>query len=279
MEGIEIREPLVIDDDTADSAIVGYSTIQIYGAEEPAFDENGNYIKTDWQTGDKITASKLNKIEETLETINNDIPSKTSELVNDSNFLTTIPSEYITETELNAKGYLTEHQDLSAYAKTADIPTKTSELTNDNGLISNTELTSSLTLGYGEDNKLYIFYNGVSIGVGVEVAAMSGDVTGIIDEDNNIILSGYLTNGAYTIKYKYEDGSFSDAITVTIGDVEKYKNLLLEAQEEGLTGVYNSVGYKENMRWSGSSNAFVSASDCVLTGLIPIGDNGDIFHI
>ena len=55
MEGIEIREPLVIDDDTADSAIVGYSAIQTYGVEEPAFDEDGNYIKTDWQTGDKIT--------------------------------------------------------------------------------------------------------------------------------------------------------------------------------------------------------------------------------
>lgn len=30
--------------------------------------------------------------------------------------LQSIPSEYITETELNEKGYLTEHQDLSAYA-------------------------------------------------------------------------------------------------------------------------------------------------------------------
>lgn len=61
-----------------------------------------------------------------------EIPTKTSQLTNDSNFLTAIPSEYITEaelnskgyltsvpteyvteTELNAKGYLTEHQDIS----------------------------------------------------------------------------------------------------------------------------------------------------------------------
>lgn len=101
MRGIEVREPLVIDDDTTDTAIVGYSAIQTYGVEEPAFDEDGNYIKTDWQTGDKITASKLNKIEETLETINNGILSKTSELVNDSNFLTSVPSEYVTDSELN----------------------------------------------------------------------------------------------------------------------------------------------------------------------------------
>lgn len=72
------------------------------------------------------------------------VPTKTSELTNDSGFLTQIPSEYvtetelnnkkyltdipseyITETELNAKGYLTQHQSLSGYAKTADHYTKT----------------------------------------------------------------------------------------------------------------------------------------------------------
>ena len=41
------------------------------------------------------------------------IPTKTSELTNDSGFLTSVPSEYVTETELEAKGYLTKHQDIS----------------------------------------------------------------------------------------------------------------------------------------------------------------------
>ena len=35
------------------------------------FDSNGNYNKTNWKTGDKITSNKLNKIEESLEIINN----------------------------------------------------------------------------------------------------------------------------------------------------------------------------------------------------------------
>ena len=43
-------------------------------------------------------------------------PTKLSQFTNDSGFITSVPSEYITETELNAKGYLTEHQDLSGYA-------------------------------------------------------------------------------------------------------------------------------------------------------------------
>ena len=46
-----------------------------------------------------------------------DIPTKVSQLENDS-------------------GYLKDHQDLSAYAKTADIPTKTSELENDSGFLT-----------------------------------------------------------------------------------------------------------------------------------------------
>lgn len=39
-----------------------------------------------------------------------------------SSFLTAVPNEYVTETELSGKGYLTEHQSLEGYAKTSDIP-------------------------------------------------------------------------------------------------------------------------------------------------------------
>lgn len=45
-----------------------------------------------------------------------------SEIPDVSKFITEIPSEYITEEELNAKGYLTEHQSLEGYALKTDIP-------------------------------------------------------------------------------------------------------------------------------------------------------------
>lgn len=51
-------------------------------------------------------------------------------------YLTSVPAEYITETELNAKGYLTEHQDISDLAKKVDIPVNVSELTNDAGYLT-----------------------------------------------------------------------------------------------------------------------------------------------
>lgn len=57
---------------------------------------------------------------------NPDIPTKTSELSNDSGFLTSVPSEYVTDTELDGKGY----------ALASNIPTKTSELTNDSNFLT-----------------------------------------------------------------------------------------------------------------------------------------------
>ena len=66
------------------------------------------------------------------------IPTKISELTNDSDFITSIPDEYVTETELTAKnyidnttleskGYLTEHQDLSSYALKTELHTHTNK--------------------------------------------------------------------------------------------------------------------------------------------------------
>ena len=43
-----------------------------------------------------------------------ELPTKVSQLTNDSGFLTSVPSEYVTETELNAKGYQNSTQVNSA---------------------------------------------------------------------------------------------------------------------------------------------------------------------
>ena len=89
-----------------------------------------------------------------------EIPSKTSQLENDSGFLTehqsladyakkseipdvsgfltSIPDEYVTETELDAKGYLTEHQSLAEYAKKSDIPDVS-------GYVTDTELNTAIS--------------------------------------------------------------------------------------------------------------------------------------
>lgn len=57
------------------------------------------------------------------------IPTKTSDLNNDSNFISSIPSEYVTETELNNKGYLTSYTEtdptVPSWAKQSTKPNYT----------------------------------------------------------------------------------------------------------------------------------------------------------
>lgn len=82
-----------------------------------------------------------------------DIPEKTSQLTNDSGFITAedIPEVQVpdlsgyaktkdiptkTSQLTNDSGFITQHQSLSGYAKTSDIPTKVSQLTNDSGFIT-----------------------------------------------------------------------------------------------------------------------------------------------
>ena len=65
------------------------------------------------------TAEEINDILDKANTM--ELPTKLSELINDKGYLTEIPSEYITETELEDKGYLTEHQDISGKADKTEL--------------------------------------------------------------------------------------------------------------------------------------------------------------
>ena len=94
VNGIEIREPIATEDVTTTNevgvATVGYA-ITTAGTTEDAFDDQGNYNKTTWGTGDRITDAKLNKMETGIDSINkkaNNIPTKTSQLENDNDYAT-----------------------------------------------------------------------------------------------------------------------------------------------------------------------------------------------
>ena len=98
---------------------------------------NGNVDLSDYVTKSELQA-KLDALninidlsayatkEELTQAINSiDLSAyaKKTDIPDVSGYLTSIPEEYVTDTELNAKGYLTEHQDLSAYALKTEIPT------------------------------------------------------------------------------------------------------------------------------------------------------------
>lgn len=71
--------------------------------------------------------------------LKSDLPTKTSQLTNDSGYLTAVPEGYAKTEDIptktsqltNDSGYLTEHQSLAEYAKKEEIPTKLADLTED----------------------------------------------------------------------------------------------------------------------------------------------------
>ena len=77
-DGIEIREPIATEDVTSTNevnvATVGYA-LTTEGTTEDAFDAQGNYNKTTWGTGDRITSAKLNKIEAGIDGVNKKVAS------------------------------------------------------------------------------------------------------------------------------------------------------------------------------------------------------------
>ena len=118
VNGIEIREPIATEDisttNEVEIATVGYA-LTTAGVSEDAFDAEGNYNKTTWGTGDRITAAKLNKMEAGIDGVNNKIAN------------------------LDLSGV-----DLTGYAKTEDIPTRVSQLTNDSNYVNTTQMNEAI---------------------------------------------------------------------------------------------------------------------------------------
>ena len=116
-------------DDTSDGFIKNKPTIpDITGLATETYVDNkvADYTKTA-DLADVATSGSYNDLADkpTIPSLDgyaktSEIPSKVSELENDSNYLSSIPEEYVTETELNAKGYLTEHQDISNLVEKED---------------------------------------------------------------------------------------------------------------------------------------------------------------
>ena len=123
---------------------------------EVTADTSGKYLSNDgkkayWaevQTGteSKIDKIEVNGVEQPIvdKTVNITVPTKTSDLSNDSGYITNEAlDDYATKAELPTKVSQLENDSkfinesaLDGYAKTDDIPTKTSQLNNDSGYIT-----------------------------------------------------------------------------------------------------------------------------------------------
>lgn len=95
--GIEIKEPIAIEDDNTTNVVglakANYAVATLSDVDTPVFDDNGQYIKTNWNDGDIITNASLNKIEDGIYTTNENVTA-TKKYVDDKVTVKILPVDY-----------------------------------------------------------------------------------------------------------------------------------------------------------------------------------------
>ena len=108
------------------------------------------------------------------------------------------------------------------------------------------------------------------------IAALGTPVFGTVDADNNIILSGELANGAYTVKYEDADGNLIDIGALSM--ISYINQIPISTDTDG--SIFNGTGYAVGKRLN-SSGAVADVANpsapkaAILTGYIPV-KKGDI---
>lgn len=110
------------------------------------------------------------------------------------------------------------------------------------------------------------------------IAALGTPVFGRVDENNNIILSGELGNGAYTVKYEDADGNLIDIGALSM--ISYINQIAISTDTDG--SIFNGTGYAVGKRLNSSgvvaNVANMSAPKAaVLTGFIPV-KSGDVIR-
>ena len=92
--GIEIKEPIAIEDDNTTNVVglakANYAVATSSDVDTPTFDDNGKYNKTNWNDGDLITNVSLNKIEDGIYTTNENVTA-TKKYVDDNTVIHPLP--------------------------------------------------------------------------------------------------------------------------------------------------------------------------------------------
>lgn len=130
------------------------------------------------------------------------VPTKTSDITNDSGFITSAAVPTKTSDLTNDSGFITnqvnnlanyyDHTAINSMFNALDVPTKTSDLTNDSGFLTSIPIASASTLG------------GVKIGNGINVAAdgtISAAISASLDWDD-------ITNKPTDVSYWTNDAGY-----------------------------------------------------------------------
>ncbi len=108
------------------------------------------------------------------------------------------------------------------------------------------------------------------------ITALGTPVFGRVDTNNNIILTGELADGTYTVKYENADGEQTTIGTLSAEDAPTYTNILPLAINSDKTPYNGGQGWKTGYRLN-SSGAEATVADWEVTGFIPISTSDTLY--
>lgn len=103
--------------------------------------------------------------------------------------------------------------------------------------------------------------------------ALGKPVIGEVDANNNIILTGTLPDGMYTVKYETADGEHVDVGVIEVGG-EIVNQLPISTDTDG--SIYNGIGYKAATRIN-SGGAAAAYEDTYASGFMPAKAGDTLF--
>ena len=197
-------------------------------------------------------------------------------------------SEYVTNAELENKGYLTQHQDISNLAAKNDIPTKTSQLTNDSSFATESYVTNKIAevqLGGGE-----VDLSGL---VTKDELNAKADKTELHSHSNKTVLDGITAQNINDWNNKSDfDGNYNSltnkpTIPTKVSELTNDKNYLIEHQDISNLATKDELENKQDVLTSGVNIKTINNQSILGKGNITIvggegsstGGGGSAFNL
>lgn len=136
----------------------------------------------------------------------------------------------------------------------------------------------------GADGQDYVLTDADKSDIANQVLSLlpNADISGTLDENNNILLCGNLKNGTYTLKYEMDDGTYADIGTLEVGEVIKPEPEITNLAQPDATAtgeaVWNNGGWCNDSYMAGSSYAYRNGTGKITTNKIQV-EFGDRIYV
>lgn len=138
---------------------------------------------------------------------------------------------------------------------------------------------SSVTLGVHTDGLVYVFVDGTPCGTGISMSVGGNtDVVGNVDDNNNIVITGYLPDGEYTLKYAYTDGTTSDVGSFVVGNGTPSEPSIVNLANPSDATWLTNKRYNSSLVLTDVTDAQRGTDTLVVTNLIDI-TSVDVLHV